>query len=294
MHYDLTSSIVLYKSERAELLNAAASILSTGLNTKLYLIDNSPTDQLKYELADIITDKRVDYRFLNRNVGYGAGHNIAMKDTVSNTKYHLVLNPDVTFDGRILEQIYRFMETHNDVGQLMPKIFYRTGEVQRLCKLLPTPFDLIIRRLLRGHDYAKYRAARYELHNFNYNTVLNVPNLSGCFMFIRAKVLDKVGFFDPRYFMYLEDVDLTRRIYHVAKTVFYPDVQIVHSFKRQSYHNVRLLKHHMVSAIRYFNKWGWLKDDERRVINRQVLSEIEELEPAKQYAPYVDTEYKTF
>nr|WP_028950943.1 hypothetical protein [Sulfurihydrogenibium subterraneum] len=60
----------------------------------------------------------------------------------------------------------------------------------------------------------------YELRFTGYNKIMEVPYLSGCFMFIRTKVLEKVGLFDERFFMYLEDTELSRRIHKVSKTIF--------------------------------------------------------------------------
>lgn len=71
--------------------------------------------------------------------------------------------------------------------------------------------------------------------------------------------------------MYMEDVDLTRRVHKYFKTIFLPDVTIVHSHRSGSYKSFRLLRIHIVSAIKYFNKWGWFFDRERREWNREVL-----------------------
>jgi hypothetical protein len=71
--------------------------------------------------------------------------------------------------------------------------------------------------------------------------------------------------------MYMEDVDLSRRIGRLARTVFYPAVSITHAYQKGSYKNSRLLSHHIRSALKYFNKWGWLFDADRRAVNRAAL-----------------------
>jgi GT2 family glycosyltransferase len=89
-------------------------------------------------------------------------------------------------------------------------------------------------------------------------------------MLFRKEALDKAGLFDERYFMYMEDIDITRRVHQHFKTVYYPSVHIYHGHARESYRINKLLFTHIKSAIRYFNKWGWFFDAERREVNRRV------------------------
>jgi GT2 family glycosyltransferase len=147
----------------------------------------------------------------------------------------------------------------------MPKVLYPSGEIQYLCKMLPNPFDLLGRRFLPGilKKPFKKQMDAYECRQLNYDQIMDVPNLSGCFMFMRTEVLKKVGLFDPRFFMYLEDTDLCRRIGMHYRTVYYPEVQIVHAYEKASYRFNKLLFYHIQSAFFYFNKWGWFIDKVR-------------------------------
>ncbi len=94
-------------------------------------------------------------------------------------------------------------------------------------------------------------------------------------MFLRVGAIKKAGFFDDRFFMYLEDTDLCRRINKVYRTVFYPYVTIYHNYGKGSYTNKKLLHYHIKSAVRYFNKWGWFNDSERKKINQEILEKFE-------------------
>ena len=69
-------------------------------------------------------------------------------------------------------------------------------------------------------------------------------------------------------------MDLTRRIHKKYKTLYYPCVSIYHTFTRGSRKSLRLLIIHIQSIIKYFNKWGWIKDEERKKINRNVMQQI--------------------
>jgi len=267
---DLTISVVLYKNNPTEIQNLITCIEQTLLDYNLFFVDNSPSDKLRF----VENKKNTVYIFNNKNIGFGHAQNIAIKRAIKMSKYHLILNPDITFGKDVLEKIFLFMEQHHEIGQLMPKVFYPDGKIQKLCKLLPSPIDLFGRRFLSNAKYIQQRNKRYELDGFEYDRILDTPNLSGCFMFIRSSVLKEVKGFDSRYFMYLEDFDLTRRIHKIARTVFYPEVSVTHGFNKGSYASAKLLKHHIISAIKYFNKWGWFFDKERRVLNKKILSQL--------------------
>ena len=72
----------------------------------------------------------------------------------------------------------------------------------------------------------------------------------------------------------MEDVDITRRLHSKYKTLFYPSVSIYHRFSRLSYHNWQLSLAHMISVVKYFNKWGWVYDKGRRRFNKKLLKEL--------------------
>lgn len=268
----ITASIVLYHNNVQELNDAIASCLSSEMIFKLFLIDNSATDAFK----KLAIDTRVVYQHNSKNIGFGAAHNVAIQKALEESTYHIVLNPDVSFAGEILDELKNFMEGSPEIGAVMPQVLYKDGSVQRLCKLLPSPLNLFGRRFANSIQYFKNLNKLYELEQFQYDKILDVPNLSGCFMFLRVSTLKQVGGFDPRYFMYLEDVDLVRRIGQVNRTVFYPQVFIYHGYQKGSYSGKKLLFIHIKSAIKYFNKWGWFKDKQRIKVNEKLLNYLKE------------------
>ncbi|MGB0177500.1 MAG: glycosyltransferase family 2 protein [Owenweeksia sp.] len=114
------------------------------------------------------------------------------------------------------------------------------------------------------------RIRRYEMRNFNYHENLEVPILSGCCMVMKDEAVTHCGMFDERFFLYLEDVDLSRRIHQKYRTVHFAGSSIVHQYQKSSYRKLSSLKLHLTSAIKYFNKWGWVFDRERKEMNRKV------------------------
>jgi glycosyltransferase, family 2 len=273
----LSASIVLYNTKTEDLKRVINSYFSYKGEKQLFLIDNSPTDRLK-EIVKVYPNNNIYYIFNNENMGYGKAHNIAIKKSIEqNLPYHIILNPDIIIEKDVLEKLTNYMELHPEVGNIMPKIIYPDGGLQYLCKLLPSPIDLIFRRFIPIKKWKDAINRKYELHSFGYDKIMNIPNLSGCFMFLRTEALKKVGLFDENIFMYLEDIDLNRRIFSKYKTIYYPDATVIHEHQKESYKNKKLLKVHIQSAIYYFNKYGWFFDKERTNINRNVLRKLEKL-----------------
>ena len=77
--------------------------------------------------------------------------------------------------------------------------------------------------------------------------------------------------FDGRYFMYMEDYDLCRRIGEKFKVVYYPEAEIIHEHGKASYKSRKMMIIHSQSAIKYFNKWGWFFDKERHKKRKNFL-----------------------
>ena len=271
---DLSASIVVYKSDVEILEKTIQSFLRSALDSKLYIIDNSPTDRLKL----VVNDPRIIYRFNNKNLGFGAGHNTILREILNESKYHIILNPDVYFDEGVIPSLCYFMDRHSEIGQVMPKVLYPDGRLQPLCKLLPTPQTLIKRRFFSFHKSSlENENYRYELRFSGYDKIMDVPFLSGCFMFLRTEALKKVGLFDERFFLYTEDADLSRRIHKHYRTVYFPQTSIYHYYQRGSYRNIWLMWCNINSAIRYFNKWGWVNDSEREFFNQRTIRQLAEI-----------------
>ena len=263
----LNVSIVIYKTNEEKIHRLVALLRQCKAVNDVFIIDNSP--------SPFQTPHNMDatYIFNNNNCGYGRAHNIALRKTIENKiPYHLVLNPDVVFDPSIINELLEYMEGHTSIGSLMPKIYYPNGDLQYLCKLVPAPMDLFGRRFLPKWMMKK-RKRRFELYDSGYSTIMNVPYLSGCFMLLRTSTLEDVGLFDERFFLYPEDIDLTRRIHKKYKTIFYPYVSVIHEYGRGSYKSMKLLYFHIVNMCRYFNKWGWFFDKERKEINARCIAE---------------------
>lgn len=265
----LNISIVLYHPNWKQVADLTIIMLQSKYVNRIYWIDNS---SVKTQDLPICSDK-VEYIFNDKNLGYGAGHNIAIRESIyDNIPFHLVINPDILLNAQDIDTMYQFILQNSEIGCLMPKVLYPNGELQYLCKLLPTPMDVFGRRFLPKR-WIRKRNEKYEMRSSGYDEMMNVPYLSGCFMLLRTQAVQKVRLFDERFFMYPEDMDLTRRIHRDYLTVYFPRVSIIHNHEHASYKSLRMLWIHVVNMCRYFNKWGWFFDKERDLFNSIAIKE---------------------
>ena len=236
----LNISIVLYKPNWEEVNPLVEELKKVKNLQHLYLHDNT-----------------------NDNIGYGRAHNMEIRKSVADKiPYHLVMNSDIRVKAEDIDAMCAYMDAHPEVGQLMPKVVSPDGSQQYLAKRLPAPLDVFGRRFLPA-AWMEKRNKRYELRDLDLTQPVNAPYLSGCFMLLRTAAVVEAGLFDERYFMYPEDIDLTRTIHRKYITLYNPAWTIVHAHARASYKNKHMLWIHIQNMCRYFNKWGWFFDPER-------------------------------
>ena len=268
----LNISIVLYEPNwEQEVQPLVKELLRVKCLRKIYLIDNS-----KFKIQDSkfdsqkskVDNPKVRYMHMPGNLGYGKAHNIALRESAYyKTELHLVMNSDIQVKAEDIDAMHEWMLANPEVGQLMPKVVHPDGTQQFLAKRLPTPLDVFGRRFLPQWMIRK-RNRRYELRDMDLERPVNAPYLSGCFMLLRTQAAVDAGLFDERFFMYPEDIDLTRRIHRNFLTLYYPQWTIVHAHQKASYKNRHMLWIHIQNMCRYFNKWGWFFDKERTQFNR--------------------------
>lgn len=268
--YDVVGSIVLYKTDVSEVEHSIRQFLAVPLNTHLCIIDNSPAPLRLPQLAD----PRISYYFAGRNLGYGRAHNIALHAAHPRARYNLVMNTDITYAPEVVTRLVEFMNARPKAGLAAPKILYPDGSLQPVCRLLPTPINMFLRRFLPETRWARRADSHYELRWWDHENVANIPYFQGSFMLLRTALCNRLGGFDPRFFLYGEDIDLSRRIHALAETLYVPDVHITHQYRRWSSCSILGTWHGIQNNCRYFNKWGWFFDRDRQKINDRATASL--------------------
>ncbi len=244
--YIISASIVLFNDEIKTLQKTIASFLATPTSKQLFLIDNSPTDKLKnyFQHQDII------YFHNTKNLGFGKAHNLVLDKLDS--KFHLILNPDVVFNPQVIPNLIKQLEKEKKVAFITPKVLYPDGSLQQICRKHPTPKEMIGRRL--GIFKKIIQEKNYQ--NKDFSKTFYPTFIHGCFMLFKTATFKDLQGFDKRYFLYLEDADICREIEKLGKKImYYPLEEIIHTHKKGSSKKIKLLYYHLLSAIKYFKKW---------------------------------------
>ena len=139
----ITASIVVYKENFKVLEKAIDSFLGSPLSKKLYVIDNSPSNEFKNK----IQNDSVEYIYSNKNLGFGKGHNSILHKLSSENKFHLILNPDVSFHPEILEKLVLKMESNESLSMIAPRVLNTNNELLYTARRYPSLFELIFRFL---------------------------------------------------------------------------------------------------------------------------------------------------
>lgn len=251
----LSISIVTYNNEQTigATLRSLLDHLPKNLAVWIYLVDNDSTDQT-VSIAKTFVPRIVLLQSSQGNIGFGAAHNLVLRYLESTV--HIIMNPDITInDDQTLSILHDYLHDHLDVGMIVPRIFNEQGELQYLCRRHLTVFDLIIRFL----PWHLFRAKEdfHQMKDHDYSKSFTVEFASGCLMAIRTELLKSLQGFDQRFFLYAEDADLTRRVNQISQTLYIPEAVVIHKWERSSYKSLRMTLIHLMSLVRYFQKWGW-------------------------------------
>ena len=243
----LTCSLVIFNENTLVLDKIINSFLSIPLSKIMYIIDNSTK-------SSHFIKKRQEIKYIknDKNLGFGKAHNQIIERIRYKSDYHLILNPDVEFEGAILKKLISVLKANKNIILIAPRAVDNNGELQYTCRKHPTIKELLSRRLGINSEYVKNR----EYRNLDLTKPFMPEFIYGCFMLFKTNKFVGLSGFDTRYFLYLEDADLCRKIYQNKKRILYfPEVQIKHIHRKGSSKQIKLFLIHLLSAYKYFKKW---------------------------------------
>ncbi len=244
--------IVTCNNEK-NILSVLNSIYKNSKNFILdtFVVDNNSTDNTVSLVKKHFP--QVNLIVLPKNKGFGHGHNQVLNKISSD--YHVILNPDITFNTNILDDLSSYLDANPEAVIVSPAILNSDGTPQDLPKHNPKIKYLISGRMEHlGSIFKKWRS-EYTYRDKLIKGPIEVDFCSGCFIMIKTEVFKKLNGFDERFFMYFEDADLTRRAKKYGKAIFNPLLKATHSWERTSSKQFKYMCIHISSMIKYFYKW---------------------------------------
>ncbi|MCH8274442.1 MAG: glycosyltransferase family 2 protein [Armatimonadetes bacterium] len=257
--FDLSITICSWNT-RNDLRECLASLgkVRDEANFEVIVLDNASDDgspdMVQHEYPWVHLMRR------DENLGFGAGHNRAMRE--AGGALVMPLNSDTIVHEGAIRAIVKFMEEKPDVGVLGPKLLNPDGSLQYSCRRFPTPMAALFRNTPLGRLFPNNRFSRdYLMQDWLHDEPRDVDWVSAAAVCIRRAVYEKIGGFDERFFMYMEDVDLCFRVWKAGyRVTYFPGAVITHAIGRstdiaankmirQFHHSMMLFykKHHLPS-----------------------------------------------
>lgn len=258
----LTLIIVAYNMKELvkKQLNHLKTI-KTNIDYDVIVVDNGSNDNI-LELEPEFSD--VCFVLSKNNLGYFGGANLGVK--YSNSEYLFILNSDILASDYCFDSLIEFMEKNNDIGIIAPKLIYPDERgVQNSCFRFHNILTPIIRRtFLANTKFGKNENRKMLMEDFNHDDIIECDWVLGAAFIIKKDLLESVGGFDERYFLYYEDMDICKTISkHNKKVVYYNKTFMIHNHARTSakhnklvdFINNKTIRIHITSAIKYFFKF---------------------------------------
>lgn len=193
------------------------------LNVEIFVIDNASKDNS----VALVTQAFPDVTLISNhvNVGFGRANNQVL--SMLTGRYVLLLNTDAFVESDTIQKTFDFMQAHPSTGILGVKLLGDDASLQPSCRYFPTPWNLFLNRTALSKLFISTRLV--DDMNWDHVSVRKCDWVPGCYYLIRKEVIDQVGLFDPRYFLYYEEVDHCFATKKAGwEVVYYPDAPIVH------------------------------------------------------------------
>lgn len=221
---DVTVIVVNYNT--AHLLDRMFGALEAACGTlrvQVIVVDNASRDRS----VDLLRTKYPNVELIENltNVGFGRANNQALLG--ARGRYVLLLNTDAFLAADTLQKTLDFMDTHPRCGVLGVKLVGDDGALQPSCRYFPTPWNVFLSSTGLARFFPRTRLV--DDMSWDHASVRECDWVPGCYYLVRREVIDRVGLFDPRFFLYYEEVDHCRRVRHAGWGVmYYPFARVVH------------------------------------------------------------------
>jgi N-acetylglucosaminyl-diphospho-decaprenol L-rhamnosyltransferase len=251
-------SVVLVSYNTAEITKKSLQHLFASkhnLQMEVFIIDNASRDNSVELIRSVFPN--ISLTENNVNVGFGRANNQALP--FISGRYVLLLNTDAFVDPDVIAKTVAYMDEHPKCGILGVKLIGENGDLQPSCRYFPTPWRIFLQTT--GLKRYFKNAQMVDDMNWDHDSVKNCDWVPGCYYLVRKEVIDQVGFFDPLYFMYCEEVDHCYATKSAGWDITYYPIPVVHlggesakSDSEISTHGRQIKSLQIESELLYFRK----------------------------------------
>jgi N-acetylglucosaminyl-diphospho-decaprenol L-rhamnosyltransferase len=219
-------SIIFVSYNTADMTKKAIDLVKASqhtLNMEIFVVDNASRDGS----SDLVANHFPDVHLISNqlNVGFGRANNQVLPHYKG--RYILLLNTDAFVESDTLQKTFDFMERHPQTGILGVKLIGRDGVLQPSCRYFPTPLNVFL--VKTGLFKLLPNVRLVDNMAWDHDDVRDCDWVPGCYYLIRREVVQRVGLFDPRYFLYYEEVDHCYATKQAGwKVTYFPNAPVVH------------------------------------------------------------------
>jgi GT2 family glycosyltransferase len=219
-------SVILVSYNTIEMTKTALSHLSASSHDyemEILIVDNDSKDHS----ADVLRHEYPQITLIenNKNVGFGRANNQALPFIKG--RYVLLINTDAFVEPDTIAKTVQYMDANPECGILGVKLLGRDGELQPSCRFFPTPWNIFLKRT--GLNRLVKRTKMVDDMSWDHASVRECDWVPGCYYLVRKEVIDQVGLFDPRYFLYYEEIDHCFAAKRAGwKVTYFPYTSVVH------------------------------------------------------------------
>lgn len=213
-------SIIILNYKLANLIKYQLRELTSynfSFESEIIVVDNDSHDNIA-----IVMKEFDGVRFIQAgsNKGCGAGNNVAIKQAKG--EYILILNPDIRISKSTIEYMYNFLKNHEKIGIVAPRLINGDSTLQETCFRFPNIFYPLFRRtILSKTNVGKKWLDDFLMRDINHESTQEVDWVMGSCYMTRKKNYENINYFDEGIFLYLEDIDVCRRMWESGYSVYY-------------------------------------------------------------------------
>lgn len=231
----ITYSVVLYNNSKTDIDRFLSCIDFNQRDEKqrceVIFVDNSEVGiNLDYPLSS-----RINYVKSDSNLGFGNGHNLAFSLRSKESNFFVICNLDIVFNSSDVIKSLAYLS--GDVLLVSPRF---VGSGANIPRVIPFPGSVLMRKI---GIFFGIRSLREKIEkNYLYgdsNRYIEVA--SGAFMLMKSKTFLDLGGFDSRMWMFIEDWDLSYRIWKMGKILYLPSLIVIHSYSTKGRKNMKLI-----------------------------------------------------